>query len=223
MNDNKNFQQNGQRPSGQQNQRPNNQQGSSQRPTEQRAYMPRETASVSNTAVEPAGQKYVSIAIIAFLLGFGAAALWFGDNTGAKGAGTNATSTTATSTDVVYEPIETDDSEVTPWTPSVDSVTAINQKAGLTVAVSSMTLAQPAWLVVTETIDGISRYLGAQYFDKGTRTNGVIELLRGTVAGHAYDVVIRSDNGDHTFDPKLDTPLTNASGKQIASSFVALE
>lgn len=186
---------------------------------------------------EPVGQKYVSIAIIAFLLGFGAAALWFGDGTTGKG-GINATSTTATSsvtsieddsdepsdtgsgfTSVVSIPIDTTPVSVN----TTQAIVVENQKSGIKVSVASVTLSEPAWLAVTEMVEGGVRILGAQLFDKGVTTNKDIELLRGTLAGRPYEVVIRTDNGDRAFDPKLDKPILNANGMPLSASFVALE
>ncbi len=185
---------------------------------------------------EPVGQKYVSIAIIAFLLGFGAAALWFGDDKTNKGSvnTTTATSSVVSVEDDDDEPIKTESgvtstisipANTTPIS-SIDATQAVivkNQKSGIKVSIASVTLSEPAWLAVTEMVEGGVRILGAQLFDKGVTTNKDIELLRGTLVGRPYEVVIRTDNGDRAFDPKLDKPILNANGMPISASFIALE
>lgn len=233
MNEQKQQQnQNGGNKGGQNQQRPNGQQN--QPRTDRPMIVTR-----PDLSSEPVGQKYVSIAIIAFLLGFGAAALWFGDSTTGKG-GINATSTTATSsvvsvtetgvnglnnttgsgqTSVISIPIDTTPISVN----TAQAIVVENQKSGIKVSVASVTLSEPAWLAVTEMVEGGIRILGAQLFDKGVTTNKDIELLRGTLAGRPYEVVIRTDNGDRAFDPKLDKPILNASGMPLSASFVALE
>lgn len=231
MNDNKGFQQNNQRPGQSQNQQQNRPQQNNQRPNnapsyapteEKQKFMMKESTPPLLATAEPAGQKYVSIAIIAFLLGFGAASLWFGDAPAAgKTNGLSATSTPSATQEEGSEPTLSD--TTTPSETLTPAVVVVNQTAGLSVKVASVTLTEPAWVVVTETVEGGFRYLGAQLFDAGTTNNGTIELLRGTIAGRTYDVVARSDNGDHAFDPKIDLPIEGFGGAILSSPFVALE
>ncbi len=241
MNDQK--QQNGNRPG--QNPQNNNQQNNQQRkdlPKFEPKMQNSQPKAFTNADVEPAGQKYVSIAIIAFLLGFGAAALWFGDATSGRG-GTNATSTAATSTDTSF--LDDTDNEgdedsigtnttpniVVTTTPDVTvsipatngDISVTNQAAGKSVTVDSVTLSKPAWLAVTESVTGGVRILGAKLVDVGTTKNIKIDLLRGTLAGKTYMVVVRADNGDHVFVPAADKPVIGSNGQEFASSFTTTQ
>lgn len=241
---NENKQNNNNRPGGNQ---PGNQNQNQNKGQQQLPQKPSYQALGSGKDVMPQeesmGQKYVSIAIIAFLLGFGAAALWFGDGSSSS-SGSNATSTGATSTTSTMEEgnTKTGSMETTPstgtktgtsmeTTPSTGSTSGTsgtggsmtrafvvnNQPAGIHVYVASITLDTPAWLAVTEPVEGGVRILGAKLVDRGTHTNVNVELLRGTTAGNRYDVVLRSDNGDHAFDPKVDTPITSGASETIVS------
>lgn len=194
-------------------------------------------AAAADTYGEPTGQKYVSIAIIAFLLGFGAAALWFGDSTDGSANSSSTATSTATSTAMVEtkgaetktptpatkEPKKEDVTTPTTNPPvmTTSPITVNDQKAGVSVTVASVTLGEPAWLAVTESVEGGVRILGAQLFDKGVHEGKTIELLRGTLPGQSYRIVIRSDNGDHAFDPKVDSPLV-VNGTEVSAPFIAL-
>ncbi len=81
------------------------------------------------------------------------------------------------------------------------SLTAADQPAGDTVAVTGITVATESWVAVREA-DG-SRVLGAARVAAGTKS-ATVELLRATVAGKGYEVVIYTDNGDRIFDMKKD-------------------
>lgn len=247
MNDQK--QQNGNRPQG--NQQNNNQQNNNQQNNnQQRKDLPKvepiknmqnsQPKTFNSAEVEPAGQKYVSIAIIAFLLGFGAAALWFGDATTGRG-GTNATSTAATSTktSIIDEDSDADEvssgTETTPnivvnTTPNItvgtsnsDDISVDNQSAGTSVVVREVTVTEPSWLAVSEPVQGGVRILGAKLVDVGTTNNVKIDLLRGTLAGKTYTVVVRADNGDHVFVSATDKPVVGSNGQEFADSFTVTQ
>lgn len=231
MNDQK--QQNGNRQNQQNtNQQNNNQQRKDLPKIEPKKELPLSQPKMFNSPAmepEPAGQKYVSIAIIAFLLGFGAAALWFGDATSGLN-GPNATSTTATSTEAtnddadndtdvgVNTDIDNDSNGSVVTTPDLgglsgltnDEISVDNQVAGLSVLVRSVTLTEPSWLAVSEPVEGGVRILGAKLVDVGTTMNVKIDLLRGTLAGKSYMVVVRADNGDHVFVPSVDQPAVGS-------------
>ncbi len=106
--------------------------------------------------------------------------------------------------------------------PGQSTVAVKDQPAGLKVQVSG-TLAAPAWVVVHEmNADAtVGRILGVQLFDVGAYS-GVVELLRGTVAGGRYTAMIHVAGEDHVFDTKKNPPLTDAQGLPVMSSFVAL-
>lgn len=76
-----------------------------------------------------------------------------------------------------------------------ETVTADTQSAGPTVR-ASFTLTHDGWVAVQ---DANGAVLGAGRFAAGA-TSGIIELLRPTVPGKTYTVVIYADNGNRAFD-----------------------
>ncbi len=102
-----------------------------------------------------------------------------------------------------------------------NNVSVDNQKAGSVVAVTNVTLSQLAWIVVHEDANGAPGWtLGARRYDAGIHL-GEVELVKPTVSGKTYQVVIHADDGDKQFDLKKDLPVVDASGKYIMDSFVA--
>ncbi len=101
-------------------------------------------------------------------------------------------------------------------------VTVEDQFAASTATVASAETDSSVWVVVREDKNGIiGNILGAARVGMGTHSNVSVPLLRPTVAGQTYRVVLFRDNGDGTFDYKIDTPLT-ANGTVISSAFRAL-
>ena len=95
---------------------------------------------------------------------------------------------------------------------SSDTLTVKDQKSGLNVDVESMTLSADSWVAVKDPNGWI---LGAGRFAPGT-VSGSVPLLRGTLAGKTYTVVIYTDNGDKAFDFHTDTLVDG-----VSSTFVA--
>jgi hypothetical protein len=94
------------------------------------------------------------------------------------------------------------------------------QKAGLSVAVSGVTVSEPTWVVVYESRSGKpGNVLGASLFFPGG-SSGKVELLRATVAGQSYFVTERKDNGDHRFSLSADS-LVMIDGQPSWASFTA--
>lgn len=94
-----------------------------------------------------------------------------------------------------------------------------NQTAGNIVSVEKVNLTDNAWVVVREDINGeMGNILGAQWLPKGTNSATMVELLRGTVAGNKYYVVLYNDNGDRIFGKDTDTPMKNK-GEVIFKTF----
>jgi hypothetical protein len=97
-----------------------------------------------------------------------------------------------------------------------------NQHAGQTVFVKNVSLAHDGWIAVREIIDGeLGSVLGAQYLSEGKSSDVNVELLRETVSGKKYAVVLYRDNGDHIFSTKSDA-LVGVEDKPMLKSFVAL-
>jgi len=85
---------------------------------------------------------------------------------------------------------------------------ATPQKAGYTVAVSSVIVSEPTWVVVYESHDGKpGNVLGAGLFS-AAQNSGTVDLLRATVPGQTYFVTKQTDNGDRKFSLKGDTIVT---------------
>lgn len=85
---------------------------------------------------------------------------------------------------------------------------ATPQKAGYSVAVSSVVVSQPTWVVVYESHDGKpGNVLGAGLFS-AAQSSGTVELLRATALGQTYFVTKQTDNGDRKFSLKDDTIVT---------------
>lgn len=116
-----------------------------------------------------------------------------------------ATTTSATTTASAI----IDERQATVAAAAGESVSADTQSAGPTVR-ASFALTRDSWVAVQ---DGKGGVLGASRFAAGT-TSGIIELLRPTVPGETYTVVIYADNGNRVFDLYTDELIEG-----IAASF----
>jgi hypothetical protein len=101
---------------------------------------------------------------------------------------------------------------------SGNAVSVPDQPAGMSVGVSSVTLPEAGWVAIR---DSEGRILGAGIFNAGTSKNVVIDLLRGTVSGERYQVLLYADLGDRQFDLHKDTLLMNADGSVAGTTFNA--
>jgi hypothetical protein len=118
-------------------------------------------------------------------------------DTGATGTPEGGTSTGGTSA-----------SGTTPTTTPAagEAVAVADQAAGATVAIDSMSLTGSSWVAVRDE----RSILGASRFEAGA-TSGTVRLIRGTVPGATYQVVIYRDNGDGAFDFKIDALVSGVS------------
>jgi hypothetical protein len=102
-----------------------------------------------------------------------------------------------------------------------NAVAVEDQPAGNAVEVTMVTLSKTGWVVVQEDANGVpGRVLGAHRYEPGIHL-GHIDLLRPTVAGKKYYVVLDLDNGDKTFDLHKDMPILGSDGKVAMASFMA--
>ncbi len=197
-------------------------------------------------------QKMIIVAVIGFGLGFGGCFIWLSgkDARLAKSIGSigeNATNTEAAlkgamqeKVDSLKEQIRIKEQEIntgvtaTLETPSSASVASVisatasisthNQKAGNKAYVDNVTFSSPGWLVAYEYTGGkLGRILGAYYRGVGTYSNLDVDLVKNTVAGSTYAVVVSSDDGDKNYDYRKDVPVVDSSGKTILATFTALE
>jgi hypothetical protein len=111
--------------------------------------------------------------------------------------------------------------EAVSTTDATGEVTVIDQNAGMTVAVSKVTLSNAGWVVVREdTGNGMGNILGALWLPAGTKEGASVELLRTTEAKKNYFVALYTDNGDKKFDKTVDLPIA-VDGKVISGIFSA--
>ncbi len=99
-----------------------------------------------------------------------------------------------------------------------DSVSVVDQPAGMDVAIRSVTLTQAGWVAVR---DSKGTTLGAALFPAGTHSNVSVPLLKPTVAGGNYQALIYFDDGTKTFNLKTETIVLNPDGSVAGSAFNA--
>lgn len=101
----------------------------------------------------------------------------------------------------------------------ISAVSAATQKAGKKV-LAFASLDRQGWVAVHDYKNGvIGKILGAKHF--GPATSAVeVPLMRATLAGYTYVVMLHADDGDFTdFVPRTDLPLLGADGKMIMAEF----
>src|SRR3989344_915040 len=100
-----------------------------------------------------------------------------------------------------------------------------NQPSGERVIISMVSVSVNGWVAVHEgREDGsLGNILGARRFDAGKYFGETVELLRGTVGGNTYFVVLHSDNGDKEFDYVSEMPVKDTAGNLISGTFIATE
>lgn len=161
---------------------------------------------VALLAAPPLNSSVRNLSLVFFtglILGGGAVWLWFSGPTSAPA------------------PLETESGGQPPVS-FAESVFVRDQRAGIVVAVDSVTLSASSWVAIHESEEGVpGNILGAQRFDPGTHS-GNVDLLRETVPGGSYFAMLHRDNGDGAFSPASDLPVTHPDGEAIATAFAAL-
>ncbi len=107
-------------------------------------------------------------------------------------------------------------------TMSMNSSLMVNspQKAGDTVAIASVSIAKPTWVVVYEENNGQpGNALGARLLNMDSE-NVAVTLLRDTTPGEQYLVGESLDDGSHVFSLK-DARVTDENGQTLWASFTA--
>jgi len=103
-----------------------------------------------------------------------------------------------------------------------NAVSAGDQPAGNVVGFATATLEEGSWVVVHEDMGGQpGKILGARRFAAGTHVGGIVELLRPTIKGGGYYVMLHQDNGDKQFDHVTDLPIRDAGGSPVMKKFSA--
>lgn len=115
-------------------------------------------------------------------------------------------------------------SPVAPVVVEGGSIVVPDQPAGVNVTLGEVEYPTAGgWVVVHEDRDGeLGNALGAARFraSEGLVPTSV-RLLRTTVAGMTYHVLLYSENGDKEFSLDSDLPLSTADGTPVETSFVA--
>ena len=162
-------------------------------------------------------RKLITIAIIAFVLGFLASWMW----SNRDGASDVRDNDSAKEDEVMV--LDNGDGSV--MVSGVNSVEVLDQAPGRVVQVGSVVLEKTGWVVVRENNDGqIGNILGAKLFLEG-ESAGEVELLRGTVEGGTYYASLYNEDSDleenREFDLEKDLPLVDADGSPIQVKFKA--
>jgi hypothetical protein len=99
-----------------------------------------------------------------------------------------------------------------------NSVNVVDQTAGMSVTVKSVTLSQAGWVAVR---DSSGATLGAALFAPGTHNNVSVPLLKSTQSGKNYQALIYFDDGTKTFSLKMETIVLNPDGSVAGATFNA--
>jgi len=100
------------------------------------------------------------------------------------------------------------------------SIVLAQQVAGNSVVVSAVSMPKSGWVVVHEIKSGaVANALGAARREVGEYTDVSVQLLRSTVSGGAYAVVLYDDNGDKSFSLASDAPLSDGNGGFVMKKF----
>ena len=97
-------------------------------------------------------------------------------------------------------------------------MTVADQPAGSVVKIASLTLSQLGWVAIRDSKGWV---LGAGRFEAGTSSNVEVVLLRNTVAGEKYQVLLYSDDGDKQYDLHKDSLVMNADASVAGATFTA--
>lgn len=105
-----------------------------------------------------------------------------------------------------------------------NSIIVHNQPTGTSVTIAQIDLKNNGWVAIQENANGKPGViLGAAYFVSGQTLNGIVSLLRPTIAGTSYLAVLHTDDGTkpHVFNYHTDTVLNDTAGNPITAPFTA--
>ncbi len=162
--------------------------------------------------------KIVTAFIIGLVIGFAAGTFWQNRRTERLSVLPAQTEETAESEKVRNEKgveentVPIAEKTETEATTSVSVISVIDQTAGGSVLVRSITASEPVWVAVREVSagGGLGNILGAQKAFVDNQKDITVELLRPTKAGEKYVVVLYRDIGAPAFNYREDVLLEGA-------------
>lgn len=114
------------------------------------------------------------------------------------------------------------DKEASAKASTPQALSVLDQKAGQSVAIQSLNLSKPTWVVVYVSREGKpGNALGARLYFPGD-SKGSVGLLRNTQPNQIYIVGLSVDNGDRVFSLNADKPMPDADGGPLWATFRAL-
>ncbi|MDR3571884.1 MAG: hypothetical protein P4L81_06910 [Candidatus Pacebacteria bacterium] len=124
--------------------------------------------------------------------------------------------TAATNTTATNKLLGSQGEQTTGTVAQGNAVAVLNQAAGTSVMLKSVTLTEEGWVAIR---DASGRTLGAALFSAGTHADVTVPLLRPTEAGQNYQALIYFDDGSKTFSLKTETIVLNPDGSVAGGSF----
>ncbi len=185
--------------------------------------------------------KIVGALIIGLIIGFALGAFWESRRSGvplpSEGLATGKETTAASVAAVAPEKVAPEKTEMKTETKKTETVSAPslvatpviekfispalvfveNQSAGGLVEVTRVKSATPVWVAVRELKSGIvGNILGARRILAGENSAVPVELLRPTLKGGSYVVMLYTDNGDPAFNYREDILIPEVQGAFVA-------
>lgn len=183
-----------------------------------------------------ASAKIISALIIGLIVGFVAGAFWQerrlnslpdGNSSAARIEGGGQTKQTASAASGVVDTVKTAPVDMTKvgsgkeptlvMESAPSSLKVEDQVAGAAVQIANISAREIIWVAVREEKDGkVGNILGAQKVFVGDNQKATVDLLRPTVAGGAYRVVVYRDTGSPAFNYREDVLVTGVEGRFTA-------
>jgi len=179
--------------------------------------LPKMAPNNSNTTARYAGI-FVGGLIFGVVVAWGWSALRNSNDTVATKGNTVATTNNTTSTTKSTKTDNAASVAAAVALGSADIDVTSPQRAGQSVIINSVSVSKPTWVVIYDNnADKPGNVLGAQLFFSST--NGVVTLLRPTMAGKTYFIGRAVDDGDRKFQKASDKVLTDANGDPVLVPF----
>lgn len=118
-----------------------------------------------------------------------------------------------------YSSYKVDEASNKIFSVSKDSVSVEDQKAGNSVFIKSVAFVESGWVAIHEDLNGTpGNILGARRFNAG-KSDGIVELLRNTIAGNKYYTILHRDDGDGEFDHTKDFVIYDSEENPVSVTF----